>query len=74
MKKTDLNSRVVLDRVGIAADTGGLLWCHVTLEEGIAVGVGVFSSMDVGVERVGGRANGQLFWSHWLSCRDEKAM
>lgn len=62
-----LNSRVALDRVGVAADAGGAL-CHAVLEEGIAVSVGVFSGTDVGVEWICGRANWQLLRSHWFGC------
>lgn len=36
------------------------------LEEGVAVGVALFSGADVRVERVCGRAHGQLLWPHWL--------
>lgn len=65
-KTTDL--RVALDRVFIAVDGGGFCLCHVTLEESVAVGVGVLGGTDVSVEGVGGRADGQLLWSHRLSC------
>lgn len=72
--KEDLNSRVALDRVGVAVAAGRARLCHATLEEDVAVGVGLFSGTDVSVERVGGRADGQLLRSHWLGCRDEKTM
>ena len=52
--RTDLNSRVALDRVGVAVDAGGARLCCAALEEGVAVGVGVFSGTDVSVEGVGG--------------------
>lgn len=68
-KNPDL--RVALDRVFIAVDGGGFCLCHVALEEGVAVGVGVLSGADVSVEGVGGTAGRQLLWSHWLSCWDE---
>lgn len=45
-----------------------------TLEEGVAVGVGMFGGADVSVEGVGGGADGQLLWSHWLSCWDESIL
>lgn len=67
-----MNSRVALDGVGVAVDGGGL--CYVALEEGVAVCVGLFGGTDVSVERVGGRADGQLLRSHWLGCWEEKAM
>lgn len=70
----DSNSRVALDRVGVAVDTGGGWLCYVALEEGVAVGVGVFSGTDVGVEWVCGRANWELLRSHWLGCWDDKVM
>lgn len=60
----DLNSRVVLDRVGVAADAGGTRLCHAALEEGVAVGV----------DRVGVTADGKLLRSHWFSCGDDKVM
>lgn len=69
----DLNSRVALDRVGVAVDAGGARLCHAALEEGVAVGVGLFGGTDVSVERVGGRADGQLLRSHWLGCQVDKA-
>lgn len=67
----DLNSRVVLDRVGVAADAGGTRLCHAALEEGVAVGVGL---LVVSVDRVGGTADGKLLRSHWFSCGDDKVM
>lgn len=70
MFQLGINSRVALDRVFVAVDGGGFGRGHVALEEGVAVGVGVLGGADVGVEGVGGRADGQLLWSHWLSCRD----
>ncbi len=72
--KEGFHSRVALDRVGVAADGGRAWLCYVALEEGVAVSVGVFSGTDVWVERVGGRADGHLLRSHWLGCRDDKAM
>lgn len=66
-----LYSRVALDRVGVAGGAGGAL-CHVTLEEGVAVGVGLFCGADVGVEWICGGANGQLLRSHWFGCGDDK--
>lgn len=66
------DSRVALDGVLVADGGGGLRLCHMALEEGVAVGVGVLGGTDVGVERVGGRADRQLLWSHWLSCWDHK--
>lgn len=72
--RKDLNSRVALDRVGVAVDGGRARLCYVALEEGVAVSVAVFSGTNVSVERVGGRADGQLLRSHWLGCRDDKAM
>lgn len=42
-----------------------------TLEEGVAVGVGMLGGADVSVEGVGGRADRQLLRSHWLSCWNE---
>lgn len=44
------------------------------LEEGVAVGVGMFGGADVSVEGVGGRADRQLLWSHWLSCWDDRVV
>lgn len=44
------------------------------LEEGVAVGVGMLGGADVSVEGVGGRADRQLLWSHWLSCRDDSVV
>lgn len=66
--RKDLNLRVALQRVQVAVDAGGALRCHAALKEGVAVGVGVFSSPDVGIEGVCRRANRQLLWSHWLCC------
>lgn len=63
-----LYSRVALDRVGVAIGAGGALLCHAALEEGVAVSVGMFSSTDVGVEWICGRANWQLLRSHWFGC------
>jgi len=68
------NSRVALDRVGVAVDAGAARLYPAALEEGIAVGVGLFSGTDVSVERVGGRADGQLLRSHWLGCQEDKVM
>lgn len=70
----DLHLRVALDRAGVAVDTGRALLCHVVVEEGIGVCVGLFGGTDVGVERVGRRADRQLLWSHWLCCQDGKTM
>jgi len=69
-----LNSRVALNRVGVAVDAGGARLCHVALEESVAVGVAVLSGPDVSVEGVGGRADGQLFRPHWLGCWEEEVM
>lgn len=44
------------------------------LEEGVAVGVGMLGGADVSVEGVGGRADRQLLWSHWLSCWDDSVV
>lgn len=62
------DSRVALDRVWVAVDAGGLGLRAVALEECVAVGVGVLGGADVGVEGVGGRADGQLLRPHWLGC------
>lgn len=62
------DSHVALDRVRVAVDTGGLGLRAVPREECVAVGVGVLGGADVGVEGVGGRADGQLLRSHWLGC------
>lgn len=61
-------SLVALDRVWAAAGDGGLGLRAVALEERVAVGVGVLGGADVGVEGVGGRADGQLLRPHWLGC------
>lgn len=66
--------RVALDRVLSAAGGGGFCLRHVALEEAVAVGVGVLGGADVGVEGVGGRADRQLLWSHWLRCGDENSL
>lgn len=71
-KTTDL--RVALDRVFVAVDGGGFCLRPVALEEVVAVGVGVLGGADVGVEGVGGEADRQLLWSHWLRCWDEKTV
>lgn len=68
----DLNSRVALDRVWVAVDAGGFWLCHVALEEGVAVGVSMFSGTDVGVEWIGGRTDRWLLRSYWLGCRYDK--
>lgn len=72
--RKDVDSRVALDGVGAAVDAGGALLCAVVLEKGIAVGVGIFSSTDVGVEWIRRRANRKLLWPHWFSCQDDKVI
>lgn len=68
------NLRVALDRILIAVGDDGFCLCHVALEEGVAEGVGMLGGADVSVEGVGGRADRQLLWSHWLSCWDDSAV
>lgn len=62
------DSRVALDRVWVAVDAGGLGLRAVALEERVAVGVAVLGGPDVGVEGVGGQADGQLLRPHRLGC------
>lgn len=62
------DSRVALDRVWVAGDAGGLGLRAAALEECVAVGVAVLGGPDVGVEGVGGRADGQLLRPHRLGC------